>query len=408
MSDSETDPSRAERFAYDAGVIRYGRGCVAHLADELDAQGLDRALVVCGRTVGSTPAVIDPVKGGLGDRLGDVFAETTPAKRLGTAVDGAEAMRAADADVVVSLGGGSSLDTAKTIAVLAASDRSPADVGDEFAERGTISVPAGVPPIVAVPTTLAGAELSQVAGVTAPPENGLVESPVSGGVGDPQLMPSAVFSDPKLFETTPREILAGSAMNGFDKGIETLYSRNATPVTDATAARGLSLLQSGLPSLGENADDSDALDRIVEGVLLVQYGISRPDGSTLSLIHAFGHGLTAHSDVQQGKAHAIVAPHALRYLFDEADGRRDLLADALSVPRDGRSDDAVAADIVESVSEVRDSLDMPSRLRTIDDLDRDAFPDVAEVVMNDSFMANAPADLDPTQAEIESVLREAW
>jgi alcohol dehydrogenase len=340
--------------------------------------------------------------------LGDVFAETTPEKRLATAVEGVEAMRAADADVVVSLGGGNSLDTAKAVAVLAASDRSPEDVGDEFAERGTISVPSGVPPVVAVPTTLAGAELSQVAGLTATPEDGLVDEPVSGGISDPQLMPSAVVSDPSLFETTPHDILTGSAMNGFDKGVETLYARNATPVTDAAATRGLSLLRSGLPSLGADPDDSEALDRVVEGVLLVQYGISRPDGTTLSLIHAFGHGLTAHSEVQQGKAHAVVAPHALRYLFDEVDGRRGLLADALDVPRDGRSDDAVAADVVAAVTAVRDSLDMPSRLRTVEDLDRDAFPDIAEVVLNDSFMANAPADLDPTQAEIEAVLDEVW
>ncbi len=408
MDETENGSKRAERFAYDSGVIRFGRGCVARLDDELDAQGLDRALVVCGETVGATPAVIDPVKSGLGDRLAGVFAETTPAKRLGTAVEGVEAMRAADADIVVSLGGGSSLDTAKVIAVLAASDRSAAAVGEEFAERGTVSVPDDIPPIVAVPTTLAGAELSQVAGVTASPENSFVETHVSGGVSDPQLMPTAVFSDPELFETTPRDILAGSAMNGFDKGIETLYSQRATPVTDATAARGLSLLRSGLPSLGGTSDESDSLDRIVEGVLLVQYGISRPDGTTLSLIHAFGHGLTAHSDVQQGKAHAIVAPHALRYLFGEVDGRRDLLAEALGVPHDGKSTEEVAADVVDAVTAVRNSLGLPSRLRTIDDLDRDAFPDVAEVVLSDSFTANAPADLHLTQADIESVLREAW
>jgi len=403
-----TRPNGTDRFAYHSPAIRFGRGSVADLADELANQGVARALVVCGETVGDTPAVMDPVLDGLGDRLGSVFAETTPQKRLRTAVDGAAAMRAADADAVVSLGGGSSLDTAKAVAVLAASNRSPEDAGREFAERGTLTVPDGVPPIVAVPTTLAGADLSQVAGLTAAPEGGLVDDPVAGGLSDPQLMPDAAFYDPTLFETTPWSVLAGSAMNGFDKGVETLYARNAAAVTDATAVRGLSLLRDGLPALARDRDDAEALDRVVEGVLLVQYGISRPDGTTLSLIHAFGHGLTAHSDVQQGAAHAVVAPHALRYLFEHVDGRRRLLAEALGVDHDDLSDDAVAEAVVDEVAAVRESLGLPTRLRSVDDLSRDAFPAVAADVVTDSFVANAPSELDLTREDAAAVLDDAW
>ncbi|WP_135822142.1 iron-containing alcohol dehydrogenase family protein [Halostella litorea] len=401
-------PNGTERFAYDPPAIRFGRGSVAELADELAAQGVERALVVCGETVGDTPAVMDPVLDGLGDRLGSVFAETTPEKRLRTAVDGAAAMRAADADAVVSLGGGSSLDTAKAVAVLAASDRSPEDAGREFAERGTLTVPDGVPPVVAVPTTLAGADLSQVAGLTAAPAGGLVDEPVGGGLDDPQLMPAAAFYDPELFATTPWSVLSGSAMNGFDKGIETLYARSAAAVTDATAARGLSLLADGLPALGRDRDDADALDRVVEGTMLVQYGISRPDGTTLSLIHAFGHGLTAHSSVQQGAAHAIVAPHALRYLFERVDGRRRLLAEALGVAHEDLSDHAVAEAVVDEVRTVRDALDLPTRLRSVDDLPREAFPAVADDVVTDGFVGNAPPGLDLTRADVEAVLDDAW
>ncbi|WP_121823077.1 iron-containing alcohol dehydrogenase family protein [Halostella salina] len=405
---TELRPDGTDRFEYDSPVLRFDRGVVDSLAPELDRQGIDSVLVVCGETVGNTPEVIDPVLDGLGDRLGSVFAETTPEKRLRTAVDGAVAMREADADAVLSLGGGSSLDTAKAVAVLAASDRSPADAGGEFAERGTLSIPDGVPPIVAVPTTLAGADLSQVAGLTAAPAGGLVDEPVSGGIGDAQLMPAAAFYDPDLFATTPWGVLAGSAMNGFDKGIETLYARTAAPVTDATATRGLSLLRDGLPALAEDHDDGEALERVVEGTLLVQYGISRPDGTTLSLIHAFGHGLTAHSTVQQGAAHAIVAPHVLRYLFERVDGRRRLLAEALGADAEGRSDDALADAVVEEVVAVRDALDLPSQLRTIEDLSRESFPAVADAVVTDSFVDNGPANLDPTREDVEAVLDDAW
>ncbi|WP_433631697.1 iron-containing alcohol dehydrogenase family protein [Halomicrococcus sp. NG-SE-24] len=399
------DRSDGFRFEYRPGVLRYGTRCVEDLSDELAEQGFDRALVVCGTTVGDTPAVIDPVTEGLGNRLAGVFAETTPKKRLETAYDGVEALEARDADVLVALGGGSSLDVAKVASLLAGDDRSPEAVGRELAETGSISSPTGSTlPIVAVPTTLAGADLSDGAGVTASPASGLVDEPASGGVSDPRLMPRAAVYDPALFATTPKPILAASAMNGFDKGIETLYARNATPITDATAVRGLGLLDEGLRRLGRNDADVRTLEPVVRNLLLVQYGISRPGETTLSLVHAFGHGLTRTDDVQQGAAHAVIAPHVLRYLFDRVDGRRDLLAEALDVDDARDAADAV----VDAVAQVRDALGLPSRLRDVDGPGPDEFPAVAEAIVADSFTANAPPGLDPDAAEIEAVLRESY
>ncbi|WP_336036011.1 iron-containing alcohol dehydrogenase family protein [Halobacterium yunchengense] len=393
------------RFDYDPPVLRFGRGSVAALGDELARHGLDRALVVCGATVGSTPAVMDPVEAGLGDRLAGVFAETTPEKRLDTAFDGRAAVREHDADAVVALGGGSSLDVARAVSVLAAGGHDPAEAGETFAETHTLPMPDGdLPPVVAVPTTLAGADLSQVAGLSALPDSALVEKPTSGGLSDRRLLPTAAFYDPELVATTPESVLAGSAMNGFDKGVETLYAANATPVTDATAARGLGLLADGLRALGERGADPDVLEPVLEGLILVQYGASRPDGTTLSVVHSFGHGLTRGFSVQQGAAHAVVAPHVLEHLFAEVDGRRDLLADALGVG--GAADPASA--VVDAVADVRDALGLPSRLRDVDGPEPGDFERVARSVVKDSFMANAPADLDLTAADVEAVLEAAY
>jgi len=405
MPDIAADIGEPFRFDYDPAVLRYGPSCVEDLDEELAAHGCGRALVVCGSTVGETAAVIDPITDGLGDRLAGVFAETTPAKRLGTAYDGLAKLREVEADCIVAVGGGSSLDVAKVLAIVAATDRHADAVGQEFAETGTITVPdAGLPPVVAVPTTLAGADLSQVAGVTADPATCPVNDPASGGVSGRELMPAAVCYDPTIVATTPRSILAASAMNGFDKGIETLYARNATPVTDATAARGLSLLTDGLLAYGDGDEDDWVYQALTQGIMLVQYGISRPDGVTLSLIHAFGHGLTRTYEVQQGAAHAVIAPHALEYLFEQVDGRRDLLAEGLGV---GDADDPAAA-VVDRVSEVADALDLPTWLRDVDGPDREEFPAVAQAVLEDAFMTNAPTGLDATQAELEAVLDDAW
>ena len=393
------------RFDYAPGTIRYGTGSVAELADELDQQGFEQGLVVTGESVGDNPDAMNPVRDGLGDRLAGVFAETTPDKLLSTAADGLEEARARDADVLVAVGGGSSLDVAKGISVLSSRDDSVESAAAELAETGGIQMGDGEPmPIVAVPTTLAGADLSIVAGISAEADSGLVDEDVGGGLSDPNLMPAAIVHDPALFATTPRDVLAGSAMNGFNKGLETLYSRHATPVTDATATRGLSLMSEGLRELGDREPTEDILQPIVEGLILVQFGIARPGLTTLSLMHAFGHTLRDGFDIQQGTAHAVITPEALRYLFDHVDGSRDLLAEALDVEG---ADDTTDA-IVEAIAELRDGLDLPSRLRDLPNADRSILRDIAEATIEDGFMPNRPEGFDPTADDIEDLLEAAW
>lgn len=393
-----TDPFR---FEYEPGTIAYGRDSVATLGEELARCGVERALLITGSTVGNTPAVIEPVQEGIGDRLAGVFAETTPEKRLDTALDGVETLRASNADALVSLGGGSSLDVATAMSVLATDDRPRAAIRSTFIEHGTVSLPkTELPPVFAVPTTLAGADLSVAAGITADTDDRVVQ----GGMFDKRLMPEALVYDPALIETTPHEILCASAMNGFDKGIESLYAQNRTPITDATATRGVGLLADGLPRLGAGKRDDPLHDAIV-GTMLVQYGTSRATGSTLSLIHAFGHGISRGYDAQQGVAHAIIAPHALEFLFDRVDGRREELAAALGVES---SDKPVATAVTDAVTEIRDALGLPSRLRSIPDLQKEELPAITSAVAADSLLENTPDGLDPTETEIEKILENAW
>ncbi|MFB6121308.1 MAG: iron-containing alcohol dehydrogenase family protein [Halobacteriaceae archaeon] len=385
------------RFEYDPGVIRAGEGVVADLGAELARHGAERALVVTGRTVGEQPAVMDPVRGGLGDHLADVFAATTPAKTLDTSRDAARAMREADADALVALGGGSSLDVAGVASVVAASDRSYAALRAEAERTGSLTVPDGsLPPVFAVPTTLAGADLSTAAGFTV--------DGAAGSVSDPRLMPTAACYDPELFATTPSGVLRASAMNGFDKGVETIYAAAATPVTDATATRGLERLRDSLPTLARPDPTEWDLESVIEGTVLVQYGVARPDASTLSVIHAFGHGLRGVAGVHQGRAHAAVAPEALAHLFGHVDARRDELADALGVP-DGEDP---ADGVVAAVADVRDALELPGRLRALDGLDESMLDDVAAAVASDRLLANAPAGYRLDPADARAVLDSAW
>ena len=400
------------RFEYQPAAIHHGPGIVRELESELNQHNLSQALIVTDSSIASVSVVIDSVREGLGERLVGVFDEVTPNKYLKTAYDGARRVQEDDIDALVSLGGGSSLDIAKLISVLASHDQPLDQVVDEILEREAMIVPDNGPllDLFAVPTTIPGADLSQVAGVklSLEPEGTPKSEIPSGGVSDARLMPTAVFHDLELFSTTPDHILATSAMNGFDKGIEMLYTRYQTPVTDATATRGVRLLRSNLPAITEEATDEETLSQILQGIALAQYGLSTPNEYRASIIHAFGHALSRRYELQQGAAHAIAAPHVLQYLFNHVDGRRDLLAEALDVRDDMASDETVARAVVNAVRETRNRLELPSQLRSVEEAERSHFPQLAQAVIEDSFMAAAPERLGPEQEDIEKVFEAMW
>jgi alcohol dehydrogenase len=394
-------------FSYAPSRIRYGRGTVDSLAATLEDVGVSRALVVAGESTGTAPAVGGRVVSGLEPYHVGTYAGSSPAKRIETAHQVASRAAALNADVLVAVGGGSAVDVATVGATLAAMEASSSEARRALRE-GELGVPAGVEPlpIVAIPTTLAGAELSVVAGITDAPR--APGEPVRrGGVSDGRLLPTAVVYDRALYETTPGDVLRASLMNGFDKGVETLYARTATPITDATAMRGLSLLREGVAGLAEGAAPSEGtLHRCILGTMLVQYGCSRGQATTLSILHAFGHGVARGFAIQQGDAHAIVAPHALSALFESVDGRRTLLAEALGVDETGAV--AIAAGVVDAVTQIRDTLGLATQLRAIEDMQRDDLPTIARLVVVDGFMRNRPRGYDPTAADIQAVLERAW
>jgi alcohol dehydrogenase class IV len=387
-------------FTYRGCDILYGRGLAADLGGVLADRDLERALVVCGPNVGSNEALMDPITNGLGDRLAGVFDETTPTKRLETAFDAVDRMDEVDADVLVGVGGGSSLDIARQASLLAADGRTHSEI-ESAAREGTLSgLDASEPavPTVVVPTTFAGADVSAGGSlVVLSAEESPTDQPITVG-GD--AMPIVDVADPDAFSTSPLGALEGSAMNGFDKGIENLYAREGHPFGDATAIHGLEFLRTSLPALSEA--DPAALDRAVAGILLVQHE------RKASIIHAFGHAFSRRYPVQQGDVHAVMAPHALRYVLRKVPKVRWKLAAAFGVDGEDEGEGDPIDAIVEEVTRVRDGLDVPRNAGDLEGTRREDIPALAEFAMDDYMMPQAPEELEPTVEELEEVLEAAW
>jgi len=129
------------RFEYDTPILRYCVGWVKDLGDELDRNSYERALVVCGTNVGDNPEVMDSVSEGLGDRLWVSSTRRHPRSASKQRTGGVEKAERCDGEALVTVGGGSSFDTAKVISVLSGDDREPDEVGDELTRSGLITVP---------------------------------------------------------------------------------------------------------------------------------------------------------------------------------------------------------------------------------------------------------------------------
>ena len=400
-------------FEYCPATIHHGSGVIGELGTELERAGCERALIVTDETLAGVSEVMDPIEEGLGERLVDVCDTVTPEKYLKSAYEGAELVLEQDIDALIPVGGGSSLDIAKLISILLGHQTPLETVAADFVQQEAVQTPPSEETLIdtfAIPTTLPGADISQVAGVklSLDPAGKSKDEIPHGGVSDSRLMPTAVFHDIELFETTPDPILARSAMNGFDKGIEMLYTRHHNPITDGIAIRGVRLLHESLPSImAEETTEAD-LSRILQGIAAAQYGLSTPRHYRASVIHSFGHAISRNYQVQQGVAHAIAAPHVLRYLFDQVDGRRAILAEAFGIFDPNASPDQLAERIVEAVTETRDALELPSQLRTVEGTSRDHFPRLARAVIEDDFMDVGPRELDAKQTDIEDVFEAMW
>lgn len=403
MSPLVPGAGRPFRYAFNGMEIFFGENCLFSLAAHLDILGLSRALVVTGSNVGRNAEAMGPVQAALGGRLVAVFDGTEPTKGLASSVAGVGAMEESGADVLIALGSGSSLDTARLMSLLQANT---VPLEELVSQRDGVLVKIPEPdkariPVVVVPTTFAGADLSDIAiaeltpGLKPPGHKGIMR--IWG-----QAAPIAAVYDPLLFASTPLSVMLGSCVNGFSKGMETLWSRKGNGITDSTASRGLRLMRNAVPGLPEK--DPASLTAAVEGLILVQYG------RQLSVIHAVGHAFSRRYPVQQGLVHGVSLPQVARFVFERTDARRELVASALLPRRQSASGEDIAENIVAELDEIRRILGFPRALNEhLLDAEVD-FSMLAMAVASDALspLADGPEGFDPSLEELEALVSRVW
>src|SRR5262245_19656818 len=277
-----------------------GAGCVERLSHELERRGLERAVVVTGRTLGAS-GLLERVTGPLGSRCAAVFKDARQHVPSCNVAKVAALLQEHEADAVISFGGGSPIDTAK------------AAVHSVIANRACSSS-ARPPAHIAIPTTLSAGEFTAVAGIT--DEKTRIKRPVS----DSRITPRTVIADPTLTLETPAWLWSGSGIRALDHAIESIFSVRHYPVSDAAASSGLTMLLRHLrPSL--ETSDPHVLDHRVECQLAAWMCVFGVTNAGFGLSHALGHQIGPRWDVPHGMTSCITLPHAMRFMADLAPER---------------------------------------------------------------------------------------
>lgn len=342
--------------------VRFGPGSRRMLADELDHLGLRRVLVLC------SPGQ-DDVAQDVADSLGDRSAGLYPHAVMHVPADVAEKASATAADLgadgCVAVGGGSAIGLGKAIAL----------------RHGL--------PVVAVPTTYAGSEMTPVWGLTT---DGRKETG-----RDQAVLPRSVVYDPDLTTTLPVGMSVTSAFNSMAHAVEGLYAPDTSPIVSLLAEEGVRALSAALPGIVADPSSVDARSDALYGAWLCGATLG---ATTMSLHHKLCHALGGTLNLPHADTHTVVLPHALAYNEPSAPAAVAALDRAL--PRDGAPSARIwqmSSDLGAPTSLAALGMNEGDIDRIVDEVTarpygnpRPVTPDAVRVLLRDAWAGHRPAD----------------
>ncbi len=312
--------------------VVFGRPASEAIVEQLNRLGAKRAFLMVSGTLNRQTDVIENIRRAMGQRCAGTFDAMPPHTPRTAVIAASEQARAAEADLIVTIGGGSITDGAKAVQLCLANDiRSPDDIDRIKAGRGAL--PQLKPPAVrqiSAPTTIAGGEFSATAGVTNE------KTRVKEALRHPLLIPRATILDPWLGSHTPEWLWLSTGIRAVDHCVEGICSREAHPYGDAQALKGLSMLAQALPRVKADAGDLDARMDCQIGTWLSTGPLA--SGVPMGASHGIGYVLGAEFGVPHGHTSCVMLPSVMRWNRPVNAERQALVAAAMGRPNEDAGD----------------------------------------------------------------------
>src|SRR5215510_11067869 len=284
-------PSTMQGFVYDQPAHRviFGVGALARLREEVERLGLQRPLFI------STPGRLKDANqsaNNLTDMAAAVYAEAVMHVPIETVYSAREMAGRHNADGLIAFGGGSAIDTSKAV-----------------------GLQLGIP-IVAVPTTYGGSEVT--------PFYGYTEDGIKKGKRDRKMLPKSVIYDPALTVSLPAHVSGPSGMNAIAHCVEGLYARNANPLTSLLAAESIAALARSLPVVVKEPTNIDSRADALYGAWLAGMVL----GSVgMAVHHNISHVLGGSFGLAHADVHTVILPHAAAFNREAAPDAMRIVAD---------------------------------------------------------------------------------
>lgn len=361
-------------------AMRFGPGRIAELPEACRALGMVRPLLVTDPGLAALPMVSQAIDANAAADLPTGLFADVQANPVGRNVeDGVAAYRDGGHDGIIAFGGGSAIDTAKTIALMAGQSRSLWDFED--AERGWRHAdPASIAPTVAVPTTAGtGSEVGRA---------GIITDEAAGAkriVAHPGMMPAIVISDPELTVGLPPDVTAATGMDALAHCIEALCAPGYHPMADGIALEGLRLVHDWLPRAYADGTDLAARAHMLVAASMGATAFQKGLGA----VHSISHPVGAVYGVHHGLANAIVLPYVLRFNRAEIEAPMERLGRLLGLA------DPSFDGVLGWINDLRRTLNIPDTFGAVgvpeDEADR-----IAAAAAIDPTAATNPVPLDKT------------
>lgn len=304
---------------------------------------------------------------------------------------GLEQYRKTNCDSVLAIGGGSPIDAAKAIALLATN---PGEIKDY---EGVDKITRPLPPMIAMSTTAgSGAEVSQFAIIVDSKRRSKMT------IVSKSLIPDIAIIDPLFLMTKENSLTANTGLDALTHAIEAYTSIAATPLTDVMALKAIKLIGENLrPSV---ATRTNLQAKTHMAMASLQAGLAFSN-AILGAVHALSHQIGGHFDAAHGEINAILLPHIMEYNFLACQDKYVEIANALGVETNKLSKREAALMAIEEIRNLAKDVGVPLKLRQLD-IPADSLELMANMAINDICLVTNPRDVNPEN--LLEILRTAW
>ena len=371
----------------------FGRGAREKLTEEIEARHFEKVLVVTDKSLletGTVTLVTDVL-----DKKQinyHVYDGVKPNPSVENVQDGVKVAKDHDVDCIVAVGGGSSIDTAKAIAIIMTNP----EFSDVVSLDGTAATKNKSLPLIALPTTAGTAAEVTINYVIT--DEVRTKKMVCVDVHD---IPVVAIIDPDLMQGMPQKIAASTGMDALTHAMEGYITKAAWLIPDMFHINAMSLIYKNLEKAANDKDEK-AVEKIGYAQYIAGMGFSNVG---LGIVHSMAHSLGAYFDTPHGVANALLLPHVLKFNGKVCPDLFRNMGNAFGMDMSNTTDEEAVDKVVDAVKELSIKLHIPQTLKEIG-IPKEMLPTLAEQALNDVCTGGNPREV--TKEDILAIYQEAY